>query len=148
MSTLATLPTSPATTKPPPRFLDLDERVPAALRKALEEADGCLQMGFTTGGAACARVAVRTIVHMEHADASDYATSLLALSDKHPAVPPALFQIVGMLGGGDEPLSSEALRALIAAVKAIVYEIYVLGAERVERLMYVHELVETLKREK
>jgi hypothetical protein len=28
-----------------------------------------------------------------------------------------------------------------------VYEIYVLGAERIERLMYVHQLVECLKRD-
>jgi hypothetical protein len=103
-------------------------------------------MAFTTGGTACARTAVRTIVQMEHADAADYATSLLTLSEKHPAVAPALFQILAMLGAGDEPLSTEALRALIVAVKAIVYEIHVLGAERIERLMYVHQLVETLKR--
>jgi hypothetical protein len=147
MSALATPPTH-ATATISPRFLELDERVPAVLRKALDETDGCLEMGFLTGGAACARMAVRTIVRMEHADAGDYTAGLMALSEKHPAVPPALFQIVGMLGGDDEPLSGEALRALIAAVKAIVYEIYVLGAERVERLMYVHELVETLKRVK
>jgi hypothetical protein len=148
MSTLATAPPSVPATSQKPRFLDLDSRVPAALRKALDEAEGCLQMGFTTGGAACARLAVRTIMHLEHVDAGDYAANLLTLSETHPAVPPALFQIVGMLGGADEPLTAEALCALIAAVKAIVYEIYVLGAERVERLMYVHELVETLKKDK
>ena len=144
---------SPVLVAPPaaattPRFMDVDERVPPSLRKLLEEADGCLDMQFTTGGAACARAAIRAIVQMEHADAPDYATSLLTLSEKHPAVAPALFQILAMLGGADEPLTQDALRALIVAVKAIVYEIYVLGAERVERLMYVHQLVEALKREK
>ncbi|MGE3511028.1 MAG: hypothetical protein AB7N65_19325 [Vicinamibacterales bacterium] len=141
---------SPVAAVPPPsaqpRFLEVDERVPAPLRKLLDEADGCLDMAFTTGGTACARTAIRTIVQMEHADAADYATSLLTLSEKHPAVAPALFQILAMLGTGEEPLTPEALRALIAAVKAIVYEIYVLGAERVERLMYVHQLVEALKK--
>ncbi len=147
MSTLSAVQRHPSPSSPP-RFLSLDERVPPTVRKALEEATGCLEMGFMTGGAACARMAVSTIVHLEHAEDGDYAASLLALSEKHPTVPPALFQIVGMLGGGDEALNAEALRALIAAVKAIVYEIYVIGAERVERLMYVHELVETLKRAK
>lgn len=145
MSTPTPVATAPQSS-PQPRFMEVDERVPAPLRKLLDEADGCLDMAFTTGGTACARTAVRTIVQMEHADATDYATSLLTLSEKHPAVAPALFQILAMLGAGDEPLSSEALRALIVAVKAIVYEIYVLGAERVERLMYVHQLVEALKR--
>ena len=58
-----------------------------------------------------------------------------------------MFQILGMLGQGNQPLSTESLKALIVTVKAIVYEIYVLGAERIERLMYVHQLVESLKRE-
>lgn len=145
MSTATPVAAAPLPTTSP-RFLEVDERVPAPLRKLLDEADGCLDMAFTTGGTAVARTAVRTIVQMEHADAPDYATSLLTLSEKHPAVAPALFQILAMLGAGEEPLTQDALRALIVAVKAIIYEIYVLGAERVERLMYVHQLVEALKR--
>jgi len=131
-----------------PRFLELDDRVPHAIKRALEEANGCMDMSFMTGGTACARLAIKNIVQMEHAEALDYATSLLTLSEKHPAVAPALFQILAMLGAGDDPLAPDALRALIVAIKAIVYEIYVLGAERVERLMYVHQLVEALKRER
>ena len=113
----------------------------------LDEADGCLNMAFGMGGTACARKAVDVILETENAAADDYAASLLTLSEKHPAVAPALFQILGMLGQGNQPLSTESLKALIVTVKAIVYEIYVLGAERIERLMYVHQLVESLKRE-
>lgn len=130
-----------------PRFLVVDPRAPAPIRQLLDEADGCLNMAFVTGGTACARKAVDVILATEHAAADDYAASLLTLSEKHPAVAPALFQILGMLGQGDEPLRAESLKALIVTVKAIVYEIYVLGAERIERLMYVHQLVESLKRE-
>ncbi len=130
-----------------PRFLVVDSRVPAQIRQMLDEADGCLNMAFGMGGTACARKAVDVILETEHAAADDYAASLLTLSEKHPAVAPALFQILGMLGQGNQPLSPESLKALIVTVKAIVYEIYVLGAERIERLMYVHQLVESLKRE-
>jgi hypothetical protein len=130
-----------------PRFLVVDSRVPAEIRQILDEADGCLNMAFGMGGTACARKAVDVILETEHAAADDYAASLLTLSEKHPAVAPALFQILGMLGQGNQPLSTESLKALIVTVKAIVYEIYVLGAERIERLMYVHQLVESLKRE-
>ena len=130
-----------------PRFLVVDSRVPAQIRQMLDEADGCLNMAFGMGGTACARKAVDVILETENATADDYAASLLTLSEKHPAVAPALFQILGMLGQGNQPLSSESLKALIVTVKAIVYEIYVLGAERIERLMYVHQLVESLKRE-
>lgn len=121
--------------------------MPAPIRQLLDEADGCLNMAFINGGTACARRAVDLILKTEHAAADDYAASLLTLSEKHPAVAPALFQILGMLGEGDEPLNRDSLKALIATVKAVVYEIYVLGAERIERLMYVHQLVESLKRE-
>lgn len=130
-----------------PRFLVVDLRVPAQIRQMLDEADGCLNMAFGMGGTACARKAVDVILETENAAADDYAASLLTLSEKHPAVAPALFQILGMLGQGNQPLSTESLKALIVTVKAIVYEIYVLGAERIERLMYVHQLVESLKRE-
>jgi hypothetical protein len=130
-----------------PRFLVVDARVPVQIRQLLDEADGCLNMAFGMGGTACARKAVDVILETEHAGAEDYAASLLTLSEKHPAVAPALFQILGMLGQGNEPLSIESLKALIVTVKAVVYEIYVLGAERIERLMYVHHLVESLKRE-
>lgn len=130
-----------------PRFLVVDSRVPSQIRLLLDEADGCLNMAFGMGGTACARKAVDVILDTEHAAADDYETSLLTLSEKHPAVAPALFQILGMLGQGTEPLSADSLKALIVTVKAIAYEIYVLGAERIERLMYVHQLVESLKRE-
>lgn len=130
-----------------PRFLVVDARVPAQIRQLLDEADGCLNMAFGMGGTACARKAVDVILETEHAGADDYAASLLTLSEKHPAVAPALFQILGMLGQGNEPLSIDSLKALIVTVKAVAYEIYVLGAERIERLMYVHHLVESLKRE-
>jgi hypothetical protein len=130
-----------------PRFLVVDVRVPVQIRQLLDEADGCLNMSFAMGGTACARKAVDVILDTEHAAADDYAASLLMLSEKHPAVAPALFQILGMLGQGEGPLDVESLKALIVTVKAIVYEIYVLGAERIERLMYVHQLVESLKRE-
>jgi hypothetical protein len=130
-----------------PRFLVVDSRVPSAIRQLLDEADGCLNMSFVMGGTACARKAVDVVLMTEHATADDYEASLLTLSEKHPAVAPALFQILGMLGQGEGPLDSESLKALIVTVKAIVYEIYVLGAERIERLMYVHQLVESLKRE-
>ena len=130
-----------------PRFLTVDARAPEEIRQLLEESDGCLNMGFITGGTACARRAVDHILESEHAAGDDYAASLLTLSEKHPAVAPALFQILGMLGEGDEPLDADSLKALIVTIKAVVYEIYVLGAERIERLMYVHHLVESLKRD-
>lgn len=132
---------------PPPRFLNVDSRVPAPIRQLLEEADGCLNMAFVNGGTACARRAIEGILATERATGEDLDECLGKLKEKHPAVAPTLFQILTMLGDGDDPLPADALRALIATIKAVVFEVYVQGPERVERLMYVHQLVESLKRD-
>src|SRR5262245_31385755 len=96
---------------PPPRFLTVDPRVPASIRQLLDEADGCANMAFMNGGTACARRAIEIILTTEHALSDDYAASLLKLSEKHPAVAPALFQILEMLGDdeADETLTVDSL---------------------------------------
>jgi hypothetical protein len=129
---------------PSPRFLVVDSRVPAAIRQLLDEAAGCLNMAFTTGGTACARRAVLAILVAEGITTGEYQARLVSLSAKYPAVPPALFQILELLGHGEEPLATSALKALIVSLKMVVYEIHVLGAERLENLMYVTELVKVL----
>ena len=131
---------------PSPRFLVVDGRIPAPIRQLLEEADGCLNMAFTNGGTACARRSVLMILHTEGISADDFGARLSSVSAKHPAVSPALFQILELLGQGDDPLDVHALKALIVTVKAIVYELYVLGPERIEHLMYVTEMVKALDR--
>jgi len=131
---------------PAPRFLVVDNRVPEAIRQLLEEADGCLNMSFTVGGTACARRAIRAILEGEGINGDDYSESLIALSHKHPAVAPTLFQILDLLGTGEEPLQPDALKVLTATVKGIVYEVYVLGAERIESLEYLRELMKALDR--
>ena len=132
---------------PSPRFLVVDARVPTPIRQLLDEADGCLNMAYVNGGTACARRAIEHMLTTEQATGEEFAECLQKLREKHPAVAPTLFQILNMLGDGDEPLPADALRALIATVKAVVFELYVQGPERVERLMHVHQLVESLKRE-
>jgi len=64
------------------------------------------------------------------------------------AIAPTLFTVLDLLGTGDEPLEADALTALIATVKAIVYEIYVVGSERLEALEYLSELIGSLERDR
>ena len=54
---------------------------------------------------------------------------------------------MGVLGGGDDPLPADALKALIATFKGVLYEIYVLGEERLESLAYLSELLQALDRD-
>ena len=133
---------------PPHRFLVVDSRVPASIRQLLDEADGCMNLAFTTGGTACVRRAMRVILATEGVLTDDYSASLLSLREKHPAIAPTLFTVLDLLGTGDEPLEADALTALIATVKAIVYEIYVVGSERLEALEYLSELIGSLERDR
>jgi hypothetical protein len=131
-------------TAPAPRFLIVDRRVPEAIRHLLDEADGCLNMSFAVGGSACVRKAIRKAFEIEGVDDEDFGVSLTALGQKHQAVAPTLFQVMGVLGAGDDPLPADSLKALIATFKGVLYEIYVLGEERLESLAYLSELLQAL----
>jgi hypothetical protein len=131
-------------TAPAPRFLVVDRRVPEPIRQLLDEADGCLNMQFAVGGSACVRRAIHKAFEIEGVESEDFAESLASLGQKHPAVAPTLFQVMGVLGGGDDPLPGDALKALIATFKGVLYEIYVLGEERLESLAYLSELLQAL----
>jgi len=132
---------------PAPRFLVVDHRVPEPIRQLLEEADGCLNMAFTTGGSACARRAIRKTFEIEGVEEDDFGASLRALAQKHEGLPPTLFRVIELLGAGEDPLHVDALKALLATFKGILYEIYVLGEERAESLAYVSKLLQALDHE-
>ena len=132
-----------------PAFLALDTRVPATLRDLLVEADGCLKSGFLTGATACAQRAVQTLLKLEDADGASFQARLRSLSDKYPAVAQVLFAV--LMHFGDETIPDESkldahrLQLLTVTLKAVMYEIYVLGPERTERIQYVRRLLESLE---
>jgi hypothetical protein len=130
-----------------PRFMTLDRRVPEPIRQLVDEADGCLNMNFSVGGSACVRRAIRRTFEVEEVEDADFGASARALADKHQGIAPTLFQVVELLGGSDDPLHPDALRALIATFKGILYEIYVLGEERAESLAYISKLLQAVDRE-
>jgi hypothetical protein len=129
---------------PTPRFLTVDRRVPEPVRQLIEEADGCLNMAFSVGGSACVRRAICKTFEVEGVESGDFDASVQALAQKHQGVAPTLFQVIELLGGGDEPLHLDALRALIATFKGILYELYVLGEERAESLAYLSKLLQAV----
>ena len=130
-----------------PRFLTVDARVPDAIRQLVEEADGCLNMGFGVGGSACIRRAIRRTFEIEEVDEGDFGASVQALAKKHEGIAPTLFQVIELLGAGEDPLNPDALRALIATFKGILYEVYVLGEERAESLAYLSKLLQAVERD-
>ena len=128
-----------------PKFLTMDEQVSPALRTLLEEADGCLQMSFFTGGGACAGRALDLLLAEQGISGSDRAHSIQDIGKKNPAVADSFLRIL-TLAMADSGGTWDAARLTLAVVilKAIAYEIYVLGPERTERAAYVIGLLERL----
>ena len=132
-----------------PAFLTIDPRAPGAVRDLLIEADGCMKAGFMTGGTVCAQRAIQTLLQHEGAEGASYEARLHALSQKYPSVPQSLFALCIRLGdtpGKEQPsLDIERLKVLTVALKIMLYEIYVLGPDRAERLRYLQQMLESVE---
>lgn len=133
-----------------PAFLTLDDRIPAVVRELMTEADGCWKNGYLTGGTACAQRAINLILTAEKIDGQDMEARVRGLGEKYPAVPQMLTTVLQRFGDATSrdgaKLSASGLQLLVVTLKAIVYEIYVLGPERVERLDYVRKVFESIER--
>jgi len=96
--------------------------------------------------AVCAQKAIQTLLQHESAEGASYEARLHALSQKYPSVPQSLFALCIRLGESpskEHPaLDVERLKVLVVALKIMLYEIYVLGPDRVDRLKYLQQMVE------
>lgn len=129
-----------------PRFLTLDDQVPLPLRALLDEADGCLKMSFLTGAGACTGRTLDLLISEQGLGEGDRAEQILQLGKKHPAVAESFLRGLSLVTNNPSGAWDEARVTLaIAILKAIAYEIYVLGPERKERAAYVIELLERFK---
>jgi hypothetical protein len=132
-----------------PAFLTTDDYVPGAFRDLLSEAEGCQQKGFLTGGTACARRALDLLLTVAKTEGSTYEDRLQSLGDKH-SIAKMLTSILVQCGGAsardNATLSVEVLQLFIVTMKAVVYELYVVGPERTNRLQYVSSLVTSVGR--
>jgi hypothetical protein len=131
-----------------PRFLTLDRRIPESIRQLVDEADGCANMSFAVGGSSCARLAIRKAFEVESIDDDDFHNAIVELGGKYPSIAPTLFQVMDRLGAGEDTLPPDALKALIATFKAVLYEMYVLGEERRETMAYLSEILQALDGDK
>ncbi|MGH9174163.1 MAG: hypothetical protein ACRD1H_07380, partial [Vicinamibacterales bacterium] len=131
-----------------PTFLNVDSRVPGALRDLLAEADGCLKMGFLLGGTVCAQRAIQTLLTLEDVNGPNDDARLRALSDKYAGVPKVLFAVCARFreasAGDQTPLDKERLNLLMVTLKFMLYEIYVIARERTESLEHLQKILERL----
>jgi hypothetical protein len=133
-----------------PPFLTVDDRVPASVRDLLVEADGCVTNGFMTGGTACAQRAVDALLKFEKADGPTFDSRVHSLGEKHPVLAQLLLTVLTQLGDQSArdttKLTTNTLQLLVVGLKAVVYEIYVVGPDRSERLQYVRRILESTER--
>ena len=133
-----------------PAFLTPDDRFPASLKELLLEADGCVASGFLTGATGCAQRAVDALLKTEKAEGASHEAKVRALGEKTPGLPQLLMSVLVQLGDSaardTAKLPANTLQLLLSTVKAVAYEIYVIGPERAERLQHVRRLLETTER--
>jgi hypothetical protein len=131
-----------------PAFLANTDYVPQALGDLLNEADGCLESGFLTGGTACARRALDLLLSVAKTKNGTYDEGLASLGERH-GVPKVLTNILTQCGNASASdgakFSAEVLQLFVVTMRAVVYELYVLGPERAERLQYVSALVKAVE---
>ena len=133
-----------------PPFLSVDDRVPASVRDLIAEADGCVVGGFLTGGTVCAQRAVDALLKFEKADGPSFDSRVHSLGEKHPVLAQLLLTVLTQLGDHSArdtgKLTANTLQLLVVTLKAVVYEIYVVGPDRSERLQYVRRILESTER--
>ena len=133
-----------------PAFLTPDDRLPASLKEVLLEADGCIAGGFFIGATGCAHRAVDALLKTEKAEGANHEARVRALGEKMPGLPQLLLSVLAQLGDSAArdtvKLPANTLQLLLSTVKAVAYEIYVIGPERGERLQHVRRLLESTER--
>ena len=133
-----------------PTFLTLDERIPASVRELLIEADGCVTNGYLTGGTACAQRAVDAILKFEKAEGPTFDSRVHSLGEKNPAVAKMLLTVLVQLGDAGSRdtarLTVNTLQLLVVTLKAVAYEIYVVGPDRADRLQHVRRILDSTER--
>ena len=133
-----------------PAFLTLDDRIPVGVRELLLEADGCATSGYLTGGTVCAQRAVDALLKFEKADGPSFDSRVHSLGEKHAALGQLLTTVLVQLGDAAARdtgrLTANTLQLLIVTLKAVVYEIYVVGPDRADRLQYVRRILDSTER--
>ena len=137
----------------PTSFFVLDERVPKILRELLTEAEGCLKSNFLTGASACARKIVYELGVLSKASGENYGDRIKSLKAVHPAVEPTFFDTLLTIQqltsakvheNSFDGWSARHLRVILASLKDVLHEIYVLPALREDRRKAILLLKEEL----
>lgn len=137
----------------PTSFFVLDQRIPKTLRELLTEAEGCLKGNFLTGASACARKIIYEMASDKNIGGESYEDRIKSLKNAYPGVEQTyfdtLFTIQQMTSSKVHENSydgwkSTHLRVILASLREILHEIYVVPALREDRRKSILKLKEEL----
>ena len=144
----------------PTSFFSLDNSINQKLRELLTEADGCIKMNYLVGASACLRKSIYELLFIEDVVIFQdnwlpkYAESIKNLKWKFPKVEQDLFDALAWIQeltcnniheNSWEWWNAKKLTQLILLVKEILYEMYVLPAQRKERFWAIWLLKKEIK---
>lgn len=137
----------------PTSFFVLDERVPKMLRQLLTEAEGCLKSNYLTGASACARKIVYELGVLHNAQGDNYEDRIKSLKTIHPEVEPAFFDTLLTIQqltsakvheNSFDGWESKHLRVILASLRDVLHELYVVPALRADRRRAILKLKDEL----
>ena len=138
----------------PTSFNVVDERIPHIFRGLITEAEGCLKMNYLTGASACVRKAIYELLIKENAIGEDYEKKIKNLKEKHPAIDPSYFDILSHIQEMTsdkiheqswDKWDSKHINLFLETLKNVFHEIYVIPAEKKERVNEVQKVLQELK---
>lgn len=137
----------------PTSFFTLDSNIPSKLRELMSEAEGCLKSNFLTGASACARKIIYELAVREKAEGDNYDERIKSLKKRFPEVDENYFDTLSTIQSvtsdkvhevSYDGWSAKHLRLILATIKEILTEIYVLPALKKKKRASILELSEEI----
>ncbi|MDM0018172.1 hypothetical protein [Variovorax saccharolyticus] len=137
----------------PTSFFVLDDRIPSVLRDLITEADGCLKSNFLTGASACARKLIYELAKLAKVEGANYEDRVKALKEVYPAVDGTFFDTLLSIQSMTstkvhenalDNWAAKHLRVMLASIREVLHEIYVVPALRADRRKQVLKLQDEL----
>lgn len=141
----------------PTSFFVLDDRIPKNLRELITEAEGCLKMNLLTGASACMRKSIYELLILEKCSGINYDEQIKQLKTKYKDTDPSLFDILAHIKDMTsdkvheqswDKWDSKSINLIIEALKAVLYDIFVIPAIKLERAKNVMQLREEVNKPK
>ena len=137
----------------PTSFFVLDQRIPRILRDLLTEAEGSLKSNFLTGASACARKIIYELGSIQEVDGDNYEDRIKSLKKRHPEVESEYFDTLLTIQqltsskvheNSYDGWKSQHLQIILASLREILHELYVVPALRDDRRKSILDLKKEL----